>query len=140
MNNGGLLVAASANQRPELFKAIVVEAGLLDMLRFHLFTIGHFWINEHGNPDDSKDLAYLNKYSPCHNVSKTEKIPSVLVIVSEHDNRVVPSHSYKYLAALQNVHKDSNIFLRLSTGLGHDSNRTVEWINERANTLTFIYQ
>lgn len=73
-------------------------------------------------------------------MSKAEKFPSVLVTVSEHDERVVPSHSYKYLAALQDVHKDSNIFLRLSTGLGHDSSRSAEWINERTDILTFIYQ
>ncbi len=140
MSSGGLLVAASANQCPELFKVIVVEAGLLDLLRFHLFTIGRFWINEHGDPDEPNDFAYLRKYSPCHNVSKAEKFPSVLVTASEHDDRVVPSHSYKYLAALQDVHKDSNLFLRLSAGLGHDSSQSVEWINERADILTFIYR
>lgn len=140
MSSGGLLVAASANQHPDLFKVIIVEAGLLDMLRFHLFTIGRFWINEHGNPDVLNDFAYLRKYSPCHNVSKTEKFPSVLVTASEHDDRVVPSHSYKYLAALQDIHKESNTYLRLSTGLGHDSSRSVEWINERADIFNFIYQ
>lgn len=140
MSSGGLLVAASANQRPDLFKVIVVEAGLLDMLRFHLFTIGRFWINEHGNPEVAKDFAYLRKYSPCHNVSKTEKFPSVLVVASEHDDRVVPSHSYKYLAALQAIHKDSKLFLRLGTGIGHDSSRSSEWINEKADIFKFIIQ
>lgn len=140
MSSGSLLVAASANQRPDLFKAIVVEAGLLDLLRFHLFTVGRFWIEELGNPDELSDFAYLRKYSPCHNVSKAEKFPSVLVTTSEHDDRVVPSHSYKYLAALQDVHKDSNMFLRQSTGFGHDSSRSIEWINERADILTFIYE
>lgn len=139
MSSGGMLVAASANQHPDLFKVIVVEAGLLDMLRFHLFTIGRFWINEHGNPDDCNDFAYLHKYSPCHNVGKVEKFPSVLVTTSEHDDRVVPSHSYKYLAALQDVYKDSNMFLRLSTNIGHDSSQSAEWINERADIFTFIY-
>lgn len=140
MSSGGLLVAVAANQRPDLFKAIVVEAGLLDMLRFHIFTVGPFWINEHGNPDDPKDFAYLRKYSPCHNVGKAERYPSVLVTASEHDDRVVPSHSYKYLAALQDVYKNSNMFLRLSANLGHDSSRSVDWIDERADILTFIYQ
>ena len=140
MSSGGLLVAASANQRPDLFKAIVVEAGLLDMLRFHLFTVGRFWITEHGNPDDPNDSVYLSKYSPCHNIGKAAKYPSVLVTASEHDDRVVPSHSYKYVAALQNAHKESNILLRLSANLGHDSSKSTEWINERADVLTFIYQ
>lgn len=138
MSSGGLLVAATANQHPELFKVIIVEAGLLDMLRFHLFTVGRFWINEHGNPDDPNDCTYLRKYSPCHNVQKEEKFPSVLVTASLHDDRVVPSHSYKYVAALQNVH--TTIFLRLSTGIGHDSSRSEEWLNERADILTFIYE
>lgn len=140
MSSGGLLVAASANQRPDLFKAIVVEAGLLDMLRFHLFTIGRFWIQEHGNPDDPNDLIYLQKYSPCHNVNPSETFPSVLVTASEQDDRVVPSHSYKYTAALQEVHKESNIFLRLSKNIGHDTSKSSEWVNERADILTFLYK
>lgn len=139
MSSGGLLVAASANQRPDLFKAVVVEAGLLDLLRFHLFTVGRFWIQEHGNPEDPKDLTYLAKYSPCHNVKKATQFPSVLVTTSEHDDRVVPSQSYKYLAALQEVFPDHKMLLRLSKNVGHDSSKSSDWINERADILTFIY-
>lgn len=139
MSSGGLLVAASANQRPDLFKAIVVEAGLLDLLRFHLFTVGRFWIQEHGNPDDPKDFAYLAKFSPCHNVRKTEKFPAVLVTASEHDDRVVPSQSYKYVAALQEVYPDHTMLLRLNNHVGHDTSRSSTWIDERADILTFIY-
>lgn len=140
MSSGGLLVAASANQRPDLFKAIVVEAGLLDMLRFHLFTVGRFWISEHGNPDDPSDFAMLSKYSPCHNVKKMETYPSVLVTASQDDDRVVPSHSFKYLAVLQNNHKNKPMYLRLSSNIGHDSSQSADWINERADILAFIYR
>jgi prolyl oligopeptidase len=139
MSSGGLLVAASANQRPELFKAVVVEAGLLDLLKFHLFTVGRFWIQEHGNPDDPKDFAYLAKYSPCHNVKKAAQFPAVLVTASEHDDRVVPSHSYKYLAAVQEVYPQHNILLQLSRNVGHDASKSSDWVSERAEIFTFIY-
>ncbi|MDP1879357.1 MAG: prolyl oligopeptidase family serine peptidase [Parachlamydiaceae bacterium] len=139
-SSGGLLVAASVNQRPDLFGAAVVEVGLLNMLRFHLFTVGRFWIQEHGNPDDPHDYAYLKKYSPCHNVREGVKYPSILVCASETDDRVVPSHSYKYLMTLQSVHGKDKMLLRLNSNGGHNSAKSVDWINERADILTFIYQ
>lgn len=140
-SSGGLLVSASANQRPDLFKAIVVEVGLLDMLRFHLFTIGRFWINEHGNPEVPEDYAFLRKYSPCHNVPSVKDFPAVLVVASENDDRVVPSHSYKYLAALQAANPENNkLFLLLNSGAGHDGSKSNGRGDVEMDILTFLMQ
>ncbi|MFI5343562.1 MAG: prolyl oligopeptidase family protein [Chlamydiales bacterium] len=141
VSSGGLLVAASANQRPDLFGTVVVEVGLLDMHRFHLFTIGHSWISDFGDPENPKDLAYLSLYSPCHNVREGIKYPAILITTSENDDRVVPSHSYKYLAALQNAHTgDKKKLLRLNKNDGHYKFNSTNWIDERADILTFIYR
>ena len=101
MLNGGLLVAACETQQPELFGAVIVQVGVLDMLRFHLFTAGITWVTEYGNPNYPEDYKILRKYSPYHNIVKGTKYPSTLVMTSLDDDRVLPLHSFKYVAALQ---------------------------------------
>lgn len=142
VSNGGLLTAVCANQRPELFGAVVVAVGVLDMLRFHLFTVGHFWINEYGNPDDPIERSYLSRYSPYHNIRKGIKYPPILVTTADHDDRVVPLHSYKYVAALQEAQGvDNKTLLRLDTNAGHGSGKPAsKWIDEAGDVLAFIYQ
>lgn len=139
-SNGGLLTAVCANQRPDLFRAVLVEVGVLDMLRFHLFTVGHFWMGEYGDPDKPKDFQTLCRYSPYHNVRKGTSYPSVMVVTGDHDDRVVPLHSYKYTAALQEaVDGKSLVLLRVDKNGGHGAGKSVsQWIEEVADTLSFL--
>ncbi len=119
-SNGGLLMGAALTQRPELFGAAVVNKGVLDMLRFHLYTIGRFWICDYGNPDDPADHDYLMRYSPYHNIISGAHYPSTLVNTADHDDRVVPMHSYKFYAALKEANGSSRpILLRLERSCGH---------------------
>ncbi|MDN3507532.1 MAG: prolyl oligopeptidase family serine peptidase [Simkaniaceae bacterium] len=118
-SNGGLLVAAVANQRPDLFAVALPEVGVMDMLRFDKFTIGWAWISEYGNPDDPKHFKNLLSYSPIHNIAP-RIYPATLVTTADHDDRVVPSHSYKYIATLQNTAKPPHPYLiRIDTNAGH---------------------
>ena len=137
-SNGGLLTAVCLNQRPELFGAGIVEVGVLDMLRFHLFTVGRFWMNEYGNPENPEDFNILARYSPYHNVRKDGRYPSILVTTGDHDDRVVPLHSYKYAAAMQESSK-GKVLLRVSKQTGHGAGKSIsQWIEESANTLCFL--
>lgn len=101
-SNGGLLATACANQRPELFKGIVAQVPITDMLRFHKFTIGRFWCSDYGTSDKDDGFKYLIKYSPLHNI-KEQLYPAVLVTTSSHEEKVVPLHAYKYIAELQHT-------------------------------------
>lgn len=119
-SNGGLLIGAVLTQRPDLFDAAVVNKGVLDMLRFHLFTIGRFWICDYGNPEDPEDYATLLSYSPYHNVKNGMEYPSTLVNTADHDDRVVPMHSFKFFAAIKEANASGNqILLRLEEACGH---------------------
>lgn len=121
-SNGGLLVGACMVQRPDLFAAVLPEVGVLDMLRYHHFTIGHAWIPEYGCSNDPVDFDVLYKYSPLHNLRQGESYPATLISTSDHDDRVVPAHSYKFAAALQEAQGGpAPCLLRVENKAGHGS-------------------
>jgi prolyl oligopeptidase len=139
-SNGGLLAAATMIQHPELIGAALVGVGVLDMLRFHLFTIGWGWVSDYGSPDDPGDFAVLYSYSPYHNVQPRE-YPAVLITTADHDDRVVPAHSFKFAAALQhNQQAAAPVLIRIETRAGHGSGKpTSKQIEEAADELSFLW-
>jgi prolyl oligopeptidase len=140
-SNGGLLAAATLIQRPDLFAAALVGVGVLDMLRFHLFTIGWGWVSDYGSPDDPGDFAVLYSYSPYHNVRLGEEYPAVLITTADHDDRVVPAHSFKFAAALQSGQAGpAPVLIRIETRAGHGSGKpTSKQIEEAADELSFLW-
>ena len=119
-SNGGLLVGALITQRPDICGAALPAVGVLDMLRFHLFTIGAAWIADYGSPEDPKEFAVLHAYSPLHNVEDGTSYPATLVLTGDHDDRVVPAHSFKFTAALQRAQAgDAPVLARIETSTGH---------------------
>lgn len=138
-SNGGLLVAACLNQRPELFGAGVPAVGVHDMLRFHKFTIGAAWQEEYGKPDDAADFANLLKYSPLHNIREIS-YPPTLILTGDHDDRVYPAHSFKYAATLQEKQVGPNpIILRVDLKAGHGAGKpTAKQIAETADKFAFL--
>jgi prolyl oligopeptidase len=139
-SNGGLLVGAVVNQRPELFGAAVPMVGVMDMLRFHKFTIGWAWVNDYGSSDDPEQFKALLAYSPLHNIAAGKTYPPVLVLTGDHDDRVVPAHSFKYAAALQAANTGpAQKIIRIETNAGHGAGKpTSKIIEERSDMLTFI--
>jgi prolyl oligopeptidase len=139
-SNGGLLVGASLTQHPELFGAAVAEVGVMDMLRFHLFTIGWGWTSDYGSPDDPDQFRTLLGYSPLHNIRAGLAYPPTLITTGDHDDRVVPGHSLKFAAALQAAQAgDAPILVRVDTDAGHGVGKPVhKLIDERADVLTFL--
>lgn len=142
-SNGGLMVGAVVNQAPQEMCAAVAQVGVMDMFKFHKFTIGHAWISDFGNPDVKEDFGLLEKYSPLHNVKPATAYPSVIVLTGDHDDRVVPLHSLKYLAELQHANPDiskSGPFLgRIEVAAGHGRGKPLEKIiRETADVFTFI--
>ena len=138
-SNGGLLMGAVANQRPDLFAAVIAQVGVMDMLRYHTFTIGWGWATEYGNPDEEVHFRNISKYSPLHNIEEKE-YPAVLVMTADHDDRVVPAHSFKYLATLQQKSTGGRpILLRLDQKAGHGMGKPIEKIvEENADKFAFI--
>jgi prolyl oligopeptidase len=119
-SNGGLLVGAVMTQHPDLAVAALPAVGVLDLLRFHLFTIGAAWISDYGNPDDPEQFAHALAYSPLHNVRTGISYPATLVLTADHDDRVVPLHSHKFTAALQHAQAgDQPILTRIEVSTGH---------------------
>jgi prolyl oligopeptidase len=124
-SNGGLLVGAVINQRPELFKVALPAVGVMDMLKYHKFTIGWAWVTDYGSSDDSIHFKNLYSYSPLHNISK-QNYPATFITTSDHDDRVVPLHSYKYAATLQEKNTGENpVLLSVETDAGHGSGKPI---------------
>ncbi len=139
-SNGGLLIGAVINQRPDLFKVALPAVGVMDMLKFHKFTIGWAWVTDYGSSDDSINFRNLFAYSPLHNI-KSQNYPATLITTSDHDDRVVPLHSYKYTATLQEKNKSDNpILLRVETDAGHGAGKpTSKAIDEQTDIWSFIF-
>jgi prolyl oligopeptidase len=138
-SNGGLLVGAVANQRPELFAAVVQQAGVMDMLRFHKFTIGWNWVADYGSSENEAEFKALAAYSPVHNV-RPQKYPAVLITTADHDDRVVPAHSFKYAAAMQAAQTgDAPVLIRIETTSGHGASSTTKTIEQTADIYSFLF-
>lgn len=135
-SNGGLLVGACMTQRPDLFAVALPLVGVLDMLRFHKFTIGWAWTSDYGSADNPEDFKYLMAYSPLHNLKPGTEYPATLIMTSDRDDRVVPSHSFKFAAELQHNHKGANpVLIRVETDAGHGAgtatNKRIEGAADR---------
>lgn len=140
-SNGGLLVGAVTNQRPELFQVALPAVGVLDMLRYHLFTIGAAWATDYGLSSEEEHFKNLYKYSPLHTIKSGVEYPAVLVTTGDHDDRVVPAHSFKYIATLQEKHTGSNpVMIRIETNAGHGAGKPTEKIiQEAADIYAFTF-
>ena len=136
-SNGGLLVGATMTQRPDLMKVALPAVGVLDMLRYHTFTAGAGWAYDYGTAEDSADMFnYLLKYSPAQNVKSGIKYPATLVTTGDHDDRVVPAHSFKFAAELQDKHAGANpVMIRIETNAGHGAGKPVSKTIEEAADL-----
>jgi prolyl oligopeptidase len=139
-SNGGLLVGAAITQRPDLFGAAVVGVGVLDMLRFHKFTIGWGWVSDYGSPEDPDEWKALYAYSPYHNLKPGTAYPATLITTADHDDRVVPAHSFKFAAALQKAQGGPEpVLIRIETRAGHGSGKPVsKQIEEAADEMAFL--
>lgn len=140
-SNGGLLIGAVANQRPELFKVALPAVGVMDMLRFHKFTIGWAWVPEYGSSDDTAQFKNLLAFSPIHNIKEGVTYPATLVTTADHDDRVVPAHSFKYIATLQEKGAPGNPYLiRVDVKAGHGAGKsTTAQIAEATDVWSFVF-
>ena len=139
-SNGGLLVGAVMEQRPELFGAALPAVGVMDMLRFHKFTIGWAWTSDYGSADNPKQFPFLRAYSPLHNLRPGTKYPATLITTADHDDRVVPGHSFKFAAALQAAQgAPAPVLIRIETKAGHGAGKpTTKQIEEAADKFAFL--
>jgi len=139
-SNGGLLVGAAMTQRPDLFKVALPAVGVMDMLRFHKFTVGWGWAVEYGNADSASQFPYLYKYSPYHNLKPGVSYPATMVTTADHDDRVVPAHSFKYAARLQEYNAGTNpMLIRIETNAGHGAGKpTSKQIEETTDIWSFV--
>ncbi len=141
-SNGGLLIGAVVNQRPDLFQVAIPEVGVMDMLRFQKFTIGWSWVSDYGSSEDSLQFENLYRYSPLHNIRDDVTYPAVLVTTADHDDRVVPAHSFKYIATLQEKQagKRNPMLIRIQTRAGHGMGKpTTMAIDEATDIYSFIF-
>ncbi|MBA3315097.1 MAG: S9 family peptidase [Planctomycetaceae bacterium] len=139
-SNGGLLVGAAITQRPDLFGAALPAVGVMDMLRFHKFTAGRFWVDDYGSAENADEFAALHAYSPLHNLKEGVEYPATLITTADTDDRVVPGHSFKFAARLQEAHKGENpVLIRIETRAGHGAGKPTEKIIEEvADQLAFL--
>jgi prolyl oligopeptidase len=138
-SNGGLLVGAVINQRPDLFAAAVPQVGVMDMLRFQKFTIGWNWIADYGSSDDPGEFQALYRYSPLHNIAAGVTYPPTLITTADHDDRVVPAHSFKYAATLQAKASPANpALIRIDTQSGHGASNTSKALDTAADIYSFL--
>jgi prolyl oligopeptidase len=140
-SNGGLLVGACMTQRPELFKVALPAVGVMDMLRYHKFTIGYYWAPDYGTSADSIQFENLIKYSPLHNLHAATKYPATLITTADHDDRVVPAHSFKFAAELQAKQGgDAPVIIRIETKAGHGAGKSTEKIIEEYTDIwSFVF-
>jgi prolyl oligopeptidase len=139
-SNGGLLVGAVINQRPELFRAAIPQVGVMDMLRFHKFTIGWNWIADYGSSENPEEFKALRAYSPLHNVREGAKYPATLITTADHDDRVVPAHSFKYAATMQEKASRANpALIRIDTKSGHGASSTSKQLEQTADIYAFLF-
>ena len=141
-SNGGLLVGAVMTQRPDLFGACLPAVGVMDMLRFHRFTAGRFWTDDYGCSDNPEQFKVLRSYSPYHNIKKGTCYPATLITTADTDDRVVPGHSFKFAAALQNAQRcDNPVLIRIETRAGHGAGKpTTKRIEEAADQWAFLVE
>jgi prolyl oligopeptidase len=140
-SNGGLLVGACMTQRPDLFRVAIPQVGVMDMLRYHKFTIGWNWASDYGTSEDSREMfEYLKGYSPLHNLKPGTSYPATLVTTADHDDRVVPAHSFKFAATLQECHTGANpVLIRIDTKAGHGGGKPLaKVLEEQADIYSFI--
>ena len=139
-SNGGLLVGAAITQRPDLFGAALPAVGVMDMLRFHKFTIGWAWVTDYGSADSAAQFPYLYKYSPLHNIRAGTRYPATLVTTADHDDRVVPGHSFKFTATLQAAQAGPQpVLIEIETKAGHGAGKpTSKLIEEQADRMAFL--
>jgi prolyl oligopeptidase len=138
-SNGGLLVGAVMNQRPELFAVAIPQVGVMDMLRFHKFTIGWNWIADYGSSDNPEEFKALHAYSPLHNIRPGVTYPATLITTADHDDRVVPAHSFKYAAALQKAASPERpALIRIETRSGHGASNVTKQLEQTADIYAFV--
>jgi prolyl oligopeptidase len=139
-SNGGLLVGACITQRPDLFAAALPAVGVMDMLRFNKFTIGWAWESDYGSPENPEQFQVLYSYSPLHNIRKGTQYPPTLVTTADHDDRVVPAHSFKFISALQAAQAGANpVLIRIQTKAGHGFGKPTQvLIDEYADIIAFL--
>jgi prolyl oligopeptidase len=139
-SNGGLLVGAVVNQRPDLYGAAMAAVGVMDMLRFQKFGFGEYWVGDYGSSDNATEFESLIKYSPLHNIKKGAHYPPVLITTSDHDDRVMPGHSFKYAATLQQAQGGpAPILIRIETRAGHGAGKPVsKLIDEWTDRMLFL--
>ncbi|MEM6769299.1 MAG: prolyl oligopeptidase family serine peptidase, partial [Bacteroidota bacterium] len=140
-SNGGLLVGACMTQRPDLFAVAFPAVGVMDMLRYHKFTVGKGWIPEYGSSEDPEMFPYLRAYSPLHNLNDGTAYPATMVTTADHDDRVVPAHSFKFAARLQEAHTgDRPVLIRIDVDAGHGAGKPIsKTIEEQADVWSFFF-